>query len=90
MLKNYILITVRNLKKYKIYSFINILGLTIGMTCAILISLLIQFELSYDRYHEKADRIVRLVTPEHGYTPAPMGPAMVENLLFTVIASLPI
>lgn len=61
MIKNYLKIAVRNLKKYKAYSFINIFGLTMGMACCILIMLYVQDELSYDRYHEKADRIFRLV-----------------------------
>jgi len=61
MFKNYLIIAFRNIKKYKIYSFINISGLAIGMACCFLIVLFIQDELSYDRYHAKADRIYRLV-----------------------------
>jgi putative ABC transport system permease protein len=61
MLKNYLKLAFRNLKKYKSYSFINIAGLAIGMACCMLIILFVQDELSFDRYHEKADRIYRLV-----------------------------
>ncbi|MFC2160066.1 ABC transporter permease [Acidobacteriota bacterium] len=61
MLKNYLKIALRNIKKSKTYSFINILGLAIGMACCILIFFYVQDELSYDRYHEKADRIYRVV-----------------------------
>jgi len=61
MLKNYMKIALRNLKKYKAYSLINITGLAIGMACCILIIQYVQDELSYDLYHEKADRIYRLV-----------------------------
>jgi putative ABC transport system permease protein len=61
MINNYLKIAFRNLKKYKSYSLINIAGLAIGMACCVLIILFIQDELSYDRYHEKADRIYRLV-----------------------------
>ncbi len=61
MLKNYIKISLRHLKKYKAYSLINITGLAIGMACCILIVQYVRDELSYDRYHEKADRIYRLV-----------------------------
>jgi putative ABC transport system permease protein len=61
MLRNYVKIAFRNMKKYKSYSLINIAGLAIGMACCILIFLFIQGELSYDRYHEKRDRIYRLV-----------------------------
>ncbi|MFQ5633435.1 MAG: ABC transporter permease, partial [bacterium] len=61
MLKNYFKITLRNLHRQKIYSFINIAGLAIGMACAILILLWVQDELSYDRFHHNADRIYRIV-----------------------------
>jgi putative ABC transport system permease protein len=54
MFKNYLKITLRNLKKNKIYSFINIAGLAIGLACCILILLWVQDELSYDRFHENA------------------------------------
>ncbi len=60
MLKNYIKIAIRNLLKYKGTSFINIFGLSVGITCCILISLFVLDELSYDRYHEKADQIYRV------------------------------
>jgi putative ABC transport system permease protein len=55
------MIAVRNLVKYKAYSFINIFGLAIGMACCMLILLHVQDELSYDRYHKKIDRIYRIV-----------------------------
>lgn len=60
MLKNYLTIALRNLLKYKQITFINIFGLTVGMAACILILLFVQHELSYDRYHEKADRIFRV------------------------------
>ena len=60
MLRNYLKIALRNIKHQKAYSFINILGLAIGMACGILILLFVQFELSYDRFHEKKDRIYRV------------------------------
>lgn len=59
MLKNNFIITLRTLLRNKGYSFINIAGLTIGITSCILILLFITSELSYDRYHEKSDRIYR-------------------------------
>ena len=61
MIKNYIKMNLRNILTHKGYSFINILGLAIGMACCILILLFIQDELSYDTYHENADQIYRLV-----------------------------
>lgn len=60
MLTNYFKIFARNLKKNPAYMLINILGLSVGMTASILIFLFVQHELSYDKYHEKSDRIYRL------------------------------
>ena len=57
MIKNYLKIAFRNLLRNKAFSFINILGLAIGMASAILILLWIQNEMSYDQFHEKKDRI---------------------------------
>ena len=57
MIRNYLKIALRNLKRNKGFSFINILGLAIGMASAMLILLWIQHEWSYDRFHEKKDRI---------------------------------
>jgi len=60
MIKNYLKSALRNIKRHKGYAFINIAGLAIGMACCILILMYITTELSYDRYHENADRIFRL------------------------------
>jgi putative ABC transport system permease protein len=60
MYRTYLKIAWRNLQKSKIYSILNILGLAIGLSCFILISLYVLDELSYDRYHTKADRIYRI------------------------------
>ncbi|NIM57705.1 MAG: FtsX-like permease family protein [Candidatus Aenigmarchaeota archaeon] len=57
MIKNYLKIAFRNVRRHKAYSFINIAGLTIGMTCVVLLLLWIQDELSYDKFHEKIDDI---------------------------------
>lgn len=57
MFKNYMQIAWRNLKRHKAYSFINITGLAIGLACCVMIMLWIQHELSYDRYHQRADDI---------------------------------
>lgn len=62
MLKNYFLIVLRNSKKQKGYTFINISGLAIGMTCFILLSIYLKSELSYDAYHNNRDKIYRLVS----------------------------
>ncbi len=64
MIRNYIKIAFRHFKKQKGYSFINIAGLAVGMACCILILLWVNDELSFDRYHENADRIYRITYAE--------------------------
>ncbi|MFC2159046.1 ABC transporter permease, partial [Acidobacteriota bacterium] len=61
MLKNYLKMTFRNIKRNKIYSLINIFGLAVGIACCILILLYVVDDLSYDRFHTKADQIYRVV-----------------------------
>ena len=61
MLKNYFKIAWRNLLKNKAFSFINIMGLSVGIAVCFIIMLFVQDELSYDRFNEKADRIVRII-----------------------------
>ena len=60
MLRNYLRIAVRNLAKYKFISFINLFGLTVGITCCLLILTYILHEISYDRYNHNADRTWRV------------------------------
>ena len=60
MIQNYLKVSFRTIQRHKLYSCINIFGLAIGMTCFTLIFLWVQDELSYDRFHEKADRIHRV------------------------------
>ena len=60
MFKNYLKIALRNIRKQKLYSLINIFGLTLGITCCILIYLFIQDEFSYDTFHENAENIYRI------------------------------
>jgi putative ABC transport system permease protein len=62
MIKNYLKIAFRNLWRHRVFSFINIMGLTVGMAACFLIFLYIKFELSYDSFHTKADRIYRVVS----------------------------
>lgn len=60
MLKNYLLITIRNLLKNSVYSFINIAGLATGITCSLLILLWIHDELTFDRFLPKVDRLYQV------------------------------
>jgi putative ABC transport system permease protein len=59
MLKNYFKIAFRNLFKNKVYSFINIFGLAVGIACCMLIGLYVYNEWSYDEFHSKSDRLYR-------------------------------
>jgi len=60
MFKNYLIITLRNIKRNKSYSFINVFGLAIGIASCLLIMLFIKDETSYDKYHENSDRTYRI------------------------------
>ena len=62
MITNYFKITIRNILRHKVYSLINVVGLAVGMACTLLIMLWVQYELSFDRYHENAARIFRLAS----------------------------
>jgi hypothetical protein len=62
MLRHYAKIAIRNLLRQKVYSIINITGLAIGLAGCILITLFVLQELSYDRFHGKAERIFRVGT----------------------------
>ena len=85
MLKNYLKIAVRNLRKYKTGSFINIVGLSIGLAFCILIYLFIKDELSFDSFHEQADSIYTIVINDHFYEyshrhgPVPMAPVLKDH-----------
>ncbi len=61
MFRNYFIIAIRNLRRNKIYSFINIFGLSLGLACSMLILLYIKDEVSFDRFHQKGDNIYRIV-----------------------------
>ena len=87
MFRNYLIVAFRNIWRHKIYSFINIMGLAVGMACCILIFLWIQNELTYDRFHENGDDIFRVI--QHvGYanqsrswaiTQGPLGPSLKKD-----------
>ncbi|AKD04859.1 ABC transporter permease [Pontibacter korlensis] len=62
MIKMYFLTAFRSLVRNKSYSILNIAGLTLGITCSILLFLIINYELSYDTFHDKADQIYRVTT----------------------------
>jgi putative ABC transport system permease protein len=88
MLKNYFKTAVRNIKRQKAYSAINLAGLTVGLVCCLLILLWVFDEWSYDRFHTNADRIYRavIVDPNVGMdkkvavTPMPLAPAVKDEI----------
>jgi len=89
MIRNYLKIAGRNLKTNKAYTLINIAGLALGMSCAILIFILVKYHLSVDNFHANADRIYRIVTEQHrdniSYqrsVPAPLGKAFRNDYTF--------
>src|SRR5690349_21296607 len=87
MFRNYLKVAWRNLMKSKIFSFINIIGLSVGLTCCMLITIYLVNELSYDKYHKDIDRLYQLGTVFVGSgkeektpnTPAPMAGAMKQE-----------
>lgn len=87
MLKNYFKIAIRNITRNKVYSIINILGLTLGITCSSLLFLLVIDELSFDTMYSKKDQIYRVVeidnseetTRYYGMTAPPLAKAFTEE-----------
>ena len=87
MLKNYLKIALRNLHKQKAFTFINVAGLSVGMACCLLILTYVRDELSYDRFHENAEHIYRVVLDgrsrngvfETAQTAPAWGPMLVEE-----------
>ena len=79
MFKSQIAITLRHMTRQKGYTAINILGLAVGMVCAMLIFFYVDFELSYDRYHENAGRIYRVAVNNDARTPPALAPALQED-----------
>ncbi len=87
MFRNYFKVALRNIKRQKGYSFINIAGLAIGMACSILIAIFVLYELSFDKHHEKASQIYRVgaqfgpTTDMRGaFTAPPMAQALLDDL----------
>lgn len=87
MFKNYFITSVRSLRRSKGFSMINIVGLAVGLATFSLIAFYVYHELSFDRYHENSDRIVRIVENLRtenelllqGVSSPPMGPRMLKD-----------
>jgi putative ABC transport system permease protein len=89
MLKYYLLVAFRNVIRYKAFTAINILGLSIGLACSILIYIWIKDELSFDRYHENAENIYRVYEKQYYSggetfmvfaTPEPLAKALKQDI----------
>lgn len=65
MFKNYLVIAFRNFRKNKVFSFINVLGLTLGIACSVAIFMIVRYELSFDTFHTHPDKIYRVVSEFH-------------------------
>jgi putative ABC transport system permease protein len=88
MFKNYLMIAVRNLLRFKTYSFINIFGLAVGITCFLILTLFILDELSYDKFNKNADQTYRVYVEQNingiegnnSKTPGLLGPILMQQL----------
>ncbi len=88
MLKNYLKIAVRNILRNKLYSFINIAGLAVGIASCLAILTFVRDEFSYDKFNKNADRIYRAAfsvrVNGHGFSgpasPAPLGPQVAHDV----------
>ncbi len=98
MFRNYFVITLRSFRKHQLYSFLNVLGLTLGLTVVFLIALFVKFEFSFDQFHSQADRIYRITqrqpgnlflgSDEFAVTPGPLAEAMKAELAYVQDATL--
>ncbi|MCE7864083.1 MAG: ABC transporter permease [Bacteroidetes bacterium CHB5] len=89
MLQNYLKIALRNLARNKVYSFINIFGLALGVACCLLLTLYIQDEWSYDKHHAHLENIYRITTQfesdrgidKLGTSSPPIAPTLMDELI---------
>ncbi|NUO80604.1 ABC transporter permease [candidate division KSB1 bacterium] len=88
MLKNYLKIALRNLVRQKLYTFIIVFGLALGVACCLLILLFVEHEWSFDKFHAKQDRLFRAILAEHktdggvqhqAYQPMPLAPTLADE-----------
>src|ERR1700733_1636926 len=62
MIKNYFKVALRGFKRHKLFTLINIIGLTIGISAALVIYLIVHYDFTFDKFHKDGDRIYRVVT----------------------------
>jgi putative ABC transport system permease protein len=91
MIKNYLTVAWRTIKRQKVYSFIKVFGLSIGIAACILIYLFVVDELSFDKFHENGDRLFQVLqvrydkntgeeTGRQQFLPTPIGPELKQSL----------
>lgn len=89
MLKNYLVIAIRNVLKHRGYSLLNLAGLAAGLTCCIFVALFVREDIAYDSFHTKRDRIARVLTIDNaqgvssqfvGVSYPALGPALVQEV----------
>jgi putative ABC transport system permease protein len=88
MFRSFLKVALRSIARQKAYALINVLGLAVGIACSILITLFVLHESSFDRFHENADRIMRVwvngqlaeAKISSAYTAVPTGPAFLEEI----------
>jgi putative ABC transport system permease protein len=89
MIKNFFKSLFRSFKQKKVFTLINIGGLTLGITCSLIMFLIVKHEIGYDNYHENKDRIYRIVTTGTNFgnvynrvgAPRPMAKAIPEEIV---------
>ena len=87
MIRNYILVALRNISRYPTYAFINIIGLSIGIVCSLVLILFVHEEIKVDKQHQNADRIYRINSHvvaqdtelDLAAVMSPMGPTLYEK-----------
>lgn len=67
MFRHFLKLGFRNMWKHRSYTGINLFGLTIGLTCCMVITLYVLYEAGYDRFHDKSDKIYRVLTESPGF-----------------------
>ena len=95
MLSNYLRVALRNILRQRFYALVNVVGLSLGLACCILLLLFVQHELSYDRFHPEAARTYRVATPHRVSRESALGPllefqlAEVERAARVLVAGRP-
>ncbi len=79
MLRNYILVALRALRRHPLYALLNVAGMAVGMACCLMIGSYVREELSYDRFHAHADRLYRLTTDGFAAAQPPAAAALIQD-----------